>query len=124
MRRIRNKNIVICPRNKQFTDLVVCAASCNRKCEIYFEKIDLKILEFFVLNHPEYVIIGEIMPKEKTKQTKNEKIYWILDENKKVTEVKESEIISNPQKYLKNEIWDKPPFKYEIVIALKKVKNS
>ena len=122
MRRIRNKNIVICPRNKQFTDLVVCAASCNKKCKIYFDKIDLKILEFFILNHPEYVIIGEIMPKEKNTQKIKEKIFWILDENKKVIEVKESEIINNPQKYLNKEIWDKPPNRYKIVIALKKVK--
>lgn len=120
MRRIRNKNIIICPRNKQFTDLVVCAANCKNKCSLYFEKIDIHILEYFVLTHPDYIIVGEIMPKSKTNS--KEKIFWILDEEKRVTEVKESEIINNPQKYLDKEIWEKPPFRYEVVISLKKVK--
>ena len=123
MRRIRNKNIVICPKTKQFTDLIACAAICKDKCSLYFDKIDIRVLEFFVEKHPEYIIVGEIMPKEKTKQKTNEKIYWVIDENKKILEVKESDIINNPQKYLEKEIWDKPPYKYEIVVALKKVKQ-
>lgn len=102
---------------------MVCAASCDKRCDLYVEKINFNILEKFIAKHPEYIIIGEIMAKEKVTVKKNDvKIYWVVDENKKVTEVKESDIINNPQKYLNKQIWDRPPYKYKVIIALKKVK--
>ena len=123
MIRKRNKNVVICPHTKLFTDLVVCAASCDKKCDLYIKKISLDILERFIAKHPEYMIIGEIMAKEKVVAKKsNEKIYWVVDENKKLTEVKESDIINNPQRYAGKQIWDRPPYKYEVIVALKKIK--
>jgi len=61
------------------------------------------------------------MAGQKTPQPKA-KVFWVLDEDKKVIEVQEKEIMNNPQQYLDKEIWDKPPYKYEVVIALKRVK--
>lgn len=123
MRRIgkKNRNLVVCPRNKQFKDLVVCAASCDNFCTKYLENIRLDILEEYVKEHPEYKIIGVIMAGQKATQTKK-KIFWVLDSEKKVIEVEEKEILDNPQKYLDMEIWDRPPYKYEVVIALKRIK--
>ncbi len=56
--------------------------------------------------------------------TKRVKQYWILDENRQVVEVSEDEIVNNPKEYLSQEIWDKPPNQYEIVITLKRKKKS
>lgn len=117
----KNRNLVVCPRTRQFKDLVVCAASCERFCDKYLENIKLETLQEYVLEHPEYKIIGVIMAGQKTPKTQK-KIFWVLDEQKKVVEVEESEIIDNPQKYIDKEIWDRPPYKYEVVIALKRVK--
>lgn len=117
----KNKHLVVCPKNKQFKDLVVCAASCDRFCSQYMSNIRLEVLEEYVQNHPEYKIIGVIMAGQKSVETKK-KIFWVLDENKKVVEVEEKEIIDNPKAYLDKEIWDRPPYKYEVIIALKRVK--
>jgi hypothetical protein len=117
----RNLNLVVCPQSKQFKDLVVCAASCERFCDQYLSNIRLDILEKYVEEHPEYKITGVIMAGQKTPQPKA-KVFWVLDEDKKVIEVQEKEIMNNPQQYLDKEIWDKPPYKYEVVIALKRVK--
>lgn len=64
--------------------------------------------------------------KKKITDTDNSKIkhYWVLDEDRKVIEVSEEEIINNPKQYLSQEIWDKPPNQYEIVITLKRKKKE
>lgn len=56
------------------------------------------------------------------KSTQKVKKFWVLDSEKKVVEVEEKEIIDNPQAYIDKEIWDRPPYKYEVIIALKRVK--
>ena len=122
MRRKRlNKNLVICPRTKQFTDLIVCAASCQDRCQIYRDSITLESLLEFVEQHPEYKIRGELMPAKKTVESK-EKKFWIVGVDKKITEVSEKEIMDNPREYLDKKIWDKPTYKYEVIITLKRIK--
>ncbi|MBN1326770.1 MAG: hypothetical protein JW996_02340 [Candidatus Cloacimonetes bacterium] len=120
--RKKSKNLVICPLNKQFTDLIVCAASCEHKCSIYKATISYEMLLEYINEHPEYKISGEIMPTAKTVSKQEEKKYWILNDEKKVEEVSEEQIMENPQLYLDKQIWQKPPFKFEIVITLKRVK--
>ncbi len=56
-------------------------------------------------------------------EASKEKHYWILSEDNQVKEVPESEIMNNPREYLGKQIWDKPPFQYELVISLKRVKG-
>jgi hypothetical protein len=117
------KTNIVCPKNKQFTDIIVCAANCveNRYCEIYRKKISLEILTDFVETHPNYKLIGELMAvKNQGKKTVTK--FWIINEEKQVEEITEKEVMDNPQKYLNVEIWDKPIFKYEVVIKLKKVR--
>jgi hypothetical protein len=64
--------------------------------------------------------------KKKIKDTDTKKIkyYWILNEDQKIQEVSEDEIINNPKEYLGQEIWDKPPNQYEIVITLKRKRKE
>ncbi|MBN1948325.1 MAG: hypothetical protein JW784_01145 [Candidatus Cloacimonetes bacterium] len=120
MRNIKaNPRLIVCPKTKQFTDLLVCAAACEGKCLIYKQSISFEMLLDYIEKHPEYEITGEIMATEKTK---NDQKYWILGEDKVVTEVTEKEIMKNPQNYLTKEIWQKPPFKFEVVITLRKIK--
>ncbi|MCF7911706.1 MAG: hypothetical protein K9M99_04200 [Candidatus Cloacimonetes bacterium] len=123
MRRVgkKNRNLVVCPHNKQFKDLVVCAACCDKFCSQYIEGIKLVELQKYVEEHPEYKIIGVIMAGQKTAPSPK-KLFWVIDSDKKVREVEEKEIINNPQAYLNMEIWDRPPYKYEVIIALKRVK--
>ena len=122
MRRTRaNSNLIICPKTKQFTSLVVCAASCKDRCEIYLNSITLEILTKYVENHPEYKIVGELMVTKKTTE-KKEKKFWIVTGDTFV-EVTEKEIMNNPKQYLKKQIWEKPPFRYKVVISLKKIKD-
>jgi len=61
------------------------------------------------------------MPAEKKKATA-EKMFWVINDDKTVVEVTETEIKSNPQEYITKEIWDRPPFRYEVLISLKKIK--
>lgn len=124
MRREKRKdqNLIICPRTKQFTDLIVCAASCKSRCEEYYKTISYEVLEKFVQQHPEYKIVGEIMATKKT--SKKEKRFWILNEDKTVTEVSEKAVLDNPQEYLDKEIWEKPPYRYEVVISLKRIRET
>lgn len=56
--------------------------------------------------------------------TKKVKHYWVLDQDNRVQEVSEKDIINNPKDYLSQEIWDRPPNQYEIVITLKRKKSS
>ncbi len=119
----RNERLVVCPRTRQFTDIVVCAASCQNRCSVYRETITLDMLQKFIEEHPEYEIIGEIMPeKAKAKAKTKENKYWIVDDQNIVQEVSESMIMKNPQDFIGKQIWQKPPFKYDIVITLKRVK--
>jgi len=123
----RKTYLIICPRNQQFKNIIACSAKCENHpfCKEYKAKIDLKILELYVEKHPEYKIIGELMPvkkAEKSVEKKKEKKYWIMKADKTIAEVSEKDIINNPQRYLDKEIWERPPFKYELVISLKKVK--
>jgi hypothetical protein len=117
----RNNRLIVCPRTKQFTDIVVCAASCQNRCAVYRETITIDMLLKFIEEHPEYEIRGEIMPV-KTKATVKETKYWILDDQNVVQEVNEKEIMKNPQDFLNKQIFQKPPFKYDLVITLKRVK--
>jgi hypothetical protein len=118
----RKKYLIICPKNKQFKNIIACAAGCpeHLKCKEYRARISLETLELFVAKHPEYEIIGEIMAEKKVQR--NEKIYWIIKDDKTFVEVSEKEIIKNPQKYIGKEIWERPPYKYELVISLKRVR--
>ncbi|MCK4956871.1 MAG: hypothetical protein KAS49_04495 [Candidatus Cloacimonetes bacterium] len=117
----KNQNLVVCPKNKQFTDLVVCAASCDRKmsCKEYVSKISIEMLTQYIEEHPEYEIRGELMA---TKKTQTQTTFWVIDKEKKVIEVTEEEIMQNPLDYRDMEIWDKPPYKYEVVVTLKRKK--
>jgi len=117
-----NKNLIVCPKSKQYTDIVVCAANCENKryCEIYREKISLEILLEFIEKHPEYILVGELMPSKTTKP--KETTFWVVTGENQFEEVTESEVMNNPQNYLNKQIWQKPPFKYEVVITLKKIK--
>jgi len=118
----KNQNLIVCPRTKQFTDLVVCAASCDHKmrCSEYILKIDIEMLEQYIIDHPEYEIKGELMAKKK--EITEQKKFWVVDSEKKVEEVNEQEIMENPLKYQDKEIWDRPPYKYEVVVTLKRTK--
>lgn len=68
------------------------------------------------------------MPAEKKKATADKKkvpavkMYWVINDDKTVVEVTETEIRNNPQEYITKEIWDRPPFRYEVLISLKKIK--
>ena len=125
MRRIirENKNLIVCPRNRQYTDIIVCAANCDYKrfCKIYKEKISIEILLEFVEKHPDYKLVGEIMATEKV-INKGEKKFWVVSGENQFVEVTESEVMKNPQKYIKKQIWQKPSFKYEVIVTLKRVK--
>lgn len=113
-----SKNIIICPRDKQFKNIIVCAASCKNKCSKYSEKISFKALEEYIKEHPEYKIEGEIMAKKTSK--KNEKKYWVFGKGKSYEEVTESEIVNNPAEFIGKEIWQKPTYKCEVVVKLKR----
>ncbi|MCD4796319.1 MAG: hypothetical protein K8R49_04000 [Candidatus Cloacimonetes bacterium] len=61
------------------------------------------------------------MPVEKI-INKGEKKFWIVTGENQFEEVTEKEIMKNPQKYIKKQIWQKPPFKFEVVVTLKRIK--
>ncbi len=113
--------MIICPKTKQFTDIIVCAANCTESqyCEVYKQKISLEILENFVENNPNYELKGELMA---SKQIAKGKKLWILDKNDQVKEIDEKEVLENPKKYMDVQIWDKPTYKYELIIKLKRVR--
>lgn len=58
------------------------------------------------------------------KTSKKEKRFWILNKDKTFTEVSEKEVLDNPQEYLDKEIWEKPPYRYEVVISLKRIRET
>lgn len=119
----KNKNLVVCPKNRQYTDIIVCAATCDyrRFCKVYREKISLETLLEFIEKHPEYELVGELMAAEKTKKPK-EQTFWVVTGENQYEEVLESEVMNNPQKYIDKQIWQKPPFRYEVVVTLKRIK--
>ena len=120
-RKKRNDRLIVCPKTRQFTDIVVCAASCHQRCSVYRNTITLDMLLKYIEEHPEYEIIGEIMPEKAKPKSKVNK-YWILDDQNVVKEVSERVIMNNPQDYIGKQIWQKPPFRYDLVITLKRVK--
>lgn len=61
------------------------------------------------------------MPAKKTAESK-EKKFWVVGVDKKITEVSQKEIMDNPREYLDKKIWDKPTYKYEVIITLKRTK--
>ena len=117
-------NLVVCPKNKRHTDIIVCAASCeDRKfCKEYRNKITNELLLNFIEKHPKYKLVGELMPTAKTVK-KSENIYLVVSKDNQVEEVPEKEIMDNPQNYLKKQIWLKPQFHYELVVSLKRIKD-
>jgi len=117
-------NLVICPKNKRHTDIIVCAASCEdrRYCREYRSKITDELLLDFIEKHPKYKLVGELMPTGKT-VNKGENIYLVVSKDNQLEEVSEKEIMDNPQKYLQKQIWLKPPFHYELVVSLKRIKD-
>ncbi len=122
-RRFRKDNTsIICPRSRRFESIYVCAVNCRKKCQKYKSNITIKALLDFVQNHPEYVIVGEIMPTKKVVSTKKEKMYWVIEEENRFREVSEKELMENPIEFLNKQIWDCPPNEYELVISLKKKK--
>ena len=126
MSKNKDKTTLICPLTRRFESIYVCALNCSDRCHLYINGITYELLEEYVNQHTDYEIKGEIMPtKKKITDTDSKKVksYWILDENQKVTEVSEDEIINNPKEYLSQEIWDKPPNQYELVITLKRKKS-
>jgi len=118
-----NKNLVVCPKNRQYTDIIVCAATCDyrRFCKVYREKITLETLLEFIEKHPEYELVGELMAAEKAKKTK-ENTFWVVTGENQYEEVTEKEVMKNPQNYIDKQIWQKPPFRYEVVVTLKRIK--
>ncbi|MDO9577057.1 MAG: hypothetical protein Q7J16_04160 [Candidatus Cloacimonadales bacterium] len=74
----------------------------------------------FIEKHPDYILVGELMATktEKPKET----TFWVVMGENQFEEVTESEIMKNPQNYLDKQIWQKPPFKFEVVVTLRKVK--
>ncbi|MCF7859061.1 MAG: hypothetical protein K9N07_07040 [Candidatus Cloacimonetes bacterium] len=117
-------NLVVCPLNQQHTDIIVCAASCNERrfCKEYRKKITNEMLLEFIANHPKYKLVGELMPTGKTAKS-IEKTFWVVSKDNQIEEVTEKELMTNPEKYLKKEIWQKPPYHYELVVSLKRIKD-
>lgn len=115
---------LICRYTKRFESIFVCAINCSNKCEQYLDNVNIAILEEFIQLYPDYEIKGEMMAVKKndTEKKKTIKEYWIINEDNRVEEVSEKEILNNPQNYLDKQIWDKPPNQYEIVVALKRKK--
>ncbi len=75
----------------------------------------------FIEKHPEYELVGELMAAEKAKKTK-ENTFWVVTGENQYEEVTEKEVMKNPQNYIDKQIWQKPPFRYEVVITLKRIK--
>ncbi|MCB5230653.1 MAG: hypothetical protein LHW55_03395 [Candidatus Cloacimonetes bacterium] len=114
---------LICPLTKRFESIYVCALNCKHKCQLYIDSLHISVLEEYILQYPEYEIKGELMAVKKqttSADTKKQKAFWILDNEGKVVEVIEQDIIDSPQDFLDKEIWDKPPNQYELVITLKR----
>jgi len=124
---IKKKTNLICPLTRRFESIFVCALNCPNRCKLYMDSVSYEMLSEYIQSYPDYEIKGELMPTKKKitdTDTKKVKHYWVLDKDQKVQEVSEQEIIDNPKEYLSQEIWDKPPNQYEIVITLKRKKTS
>lgn len=122
----KNNTTLICPLTRRFESIFVCALNCPDRCRHYNDIVTYELLEEYIKLHPDYEIKGEIMATKKKitdTDTKKAKQYWIIDDESKIQEVTEDEIINNPKEYLSREIWDKPPNQYEIVITLKRKKK-
>jgi hypothetical protein len=100
-----NPEIVLCEKSKRFENIIVCTSKCLDRCVQYKEKINIDLIKNYIINHPEYEMIGVIMPvsknaNEKKMNIKTEKIYWFVTEENQIVEVTESEVIKNPAEYL------------------------
>ena len=77
------------------------------------------ILLLFVIGS----IIGARILKDYKANTEKTRQAWIESRTMDLDEaVKESEVMKNPQNYIDKQIWQKPPFRYEVVITLKRIK--
>jgi hypothetical protein len=116
----KGKMNIICPRNRRFENIVVCAANCRQRCRTYYENISIDVLLRFIEEHPEYELQGEIMATKKQAPVSSERMYWVILEDNKYLEVTEAELTGNPQEYIGKDIWDRPPHQYELVVTLRK----
>lgn len=125
-----NPEIILCKKSKRFENLIVCTYQCYNRCEEYKKKFKLELLYKYLDNHPDYEMKGIIMatskkstektPVNESKNSKKEKIYWIINEDNHYDEVTESEIINNPAQYLGKPMFEKPKDQYEIIVTIKK----
>jgi len=121
----QNPQIILCEKNKQFQNIIVCTNICTQRCVAYKQAFHIEFLESFIAEHPDYYLQGVIMATDKkTPAPKpspiNEKLYWVVLDEHDFAEVTESEIIGNPAQYLGKPIFEKPKDQYEVVIMLKK----
>ncbi|MCD4650717.1 MAG: hypothetical protein K8S56_02895 [Candidatus Cloacimonetes bacterium] len=63
------------------------------------------------------------MAQKKT-TVKGEKKYWVVTDDNQYQEVDHDDLMKNPMDYVGKKIFDKPPFKYELVVSLKRTKND
>jgi hypothetical protein len=126
-----NPNIILCKKSKRFENIIVCTHNCFDRCDEYKKRFNIEIIKEYLENHPDYEMKGIIMATGKkttdksnssNKNTKSEKIYWIINEENKFMEVTESEIINNPADYLNKPMYEKPKDLYEIIVTIKKTK--
>ena len=80
------------------------------------------MLEQYIQLHPEYEIIGELMPEQKLKPKPKEKSFLTKNKDGLFMEVSEKTIINNPKEYMESEIWEKSPNQYELVVSLRRKK--
>lgn len=118
----RVKKSLICPRTKRFESIYVCAANCKNRCFLYNQNICIEVLEQYIQLHPEYEIIGELMPEQKLKPKPKEKSFLTKNKDGLFMEVSEKTIINNPKEYMESEIWEKSPNQYELVVSLRRKK--
>ncbi len=122
---VLHSNTILCYKSKRFENLIVCSINCHNRCELYKQFFSIEMLNDYILQHPEYEIIGEIMAQTKATTPKNnsskpkEKLFWVITETS-FEEVTESELINNPVNYLGKVIHEKPKEDFELVVTLKK----
>ncbi len=124
-----NPEIILCKKSKRFENIIVCTHNCFNRCDEYKKRFNLEIIQKYLETHPDYEMKGIIMATAKktnekstssNKNSKNEKIYWIINEDNQFVEVTEKEIINNPAEYLGKPMYEKPKDQYEIIVTIKK----
>ncbi len=122
---VLNSHTIICHKSKRFENIIVCASSCHQRCNLFKKFFNINLLLEYIENHPEYEIIGELMPQGKTSQKAQKetlvkgKLFWVITDNT-FEEVTEHELISNPANYLNKTIFEKPKDQFELIVSLKK----